>query len=144
MSGIWTGVYFLKNLLFLNVILLEPNVITLYCLVSGCTLITTPLLSHSDLADLGARSGSRQSATSLHSVLRSSVFMIGDCFGVPVRKSRSCWPRSYCAGDSPVSLSGVLRSCRRSLTRMAVSMSPVGRTESRSFRFAEAIYHSAF
>ena len=45
-SGIWTGVYFLKNLLFLRVILLEPYVITLYCLVSGCICIITPLLSH--------------------------------------------------------------------------------------------------
>ena len=54
------------------------------------------------MADLGAWASSHHSAPSFHFVLRSSVFMIGDCFGVPGRKSRSCQPMSNCAGDSLV------------------------------------------
>ena len=45
-GGVWMGVHFLRNLLFLSVSLLDPNVITLYCLVFGSACTTTPLLSH--------------------------------------------------------------------------------------------------
>ena len=96
------------------------------------------------LADLGASANSLHSATSFHFDLRSSIFIIGDCFGVPGRKSQSCRPSSSCTGDSPVSWSGVLRSCRRPCTRLAVSMSPVGLTASRRRRFAAATDLSAF
>ena len=44
------GVYFLRNLLFLRVNLLEPKAITLCCLVLGLAWTTIPLLSqHLDL-----------------------------------------------------------------------------------------------
>ena len=45
-AGVLTGVNFLKCFLFLIVILLEPKVITLYCLCSVSAWITTPRLSH--------------------------------------------------------------------------------------------------
>ena len=45
-GGVWMGVYFLRNFLFLCAILLDPNVITLYCLVIGSACTTTSLLSH--------------------------------------------------------------------------------------------------
>ena len=45
-GGVWMGVHFLRNFLFLSVSLLDPNVITLYCLVFGSACTTTPLLSH--------------------------------------------------------------------------------------------------
>jgi hypothetical protein len=40
-GGELMGVYLLRNLLFLRVSLLEPNAITLYCLVLGSALTTS-------------------------------------------------------------------------------------------------------
>ena len=45
-GAVYAGVYFLRNLLFLRVSLLEPNNMILYCLVLMSAWTTTPRLSH--------------------------------------------------------------------------------------------------
>ena len=148
-GGVWMGVHFLRNLLFLSVSLLDPNVITLYCLVFGSACTTTPLLSHilgllpnwfcsitwwgsslvpcfsfkCSLAPLGARASSLHSATFCQVSLRS-LWRVREALGLePGRKSCRSRPRSVCAGYRPVSWSGVFLRVRRPFTSMNVSSS---------------------
>ena len=165
---------FLRCLLFLIVILLDPKVITLYCLCFGSACIMTPLLSQRlgwlpsmfciktqspscrggssfvcwsslswSFADLGASASSLQSATDFQTSDRS-LWDLMWAVGFAGMKSRNCLPSNVCAGESPVSGSGVLRSWRSPLIRLTVSSSPDIFTESLMSLFALPTDLSAF
>jgi hypothetical protein len=169
------GVYFLKNLLSLRVSLLEPNAITLYCLVLGSAWTTMPLRSQRfsllpswfcsmtwstiltggsslvpcfsvswRLVPLGANASSLQSAPSFQVSLMSLWLVMCALGFVPGRKSRRSWPRSICAGDMPVSWSGVFLRVSSPFTSGIGSSSPLGLMESLITLFADPTDLSAF
>ena len=92
----------------------------------------------------GPRANSLHSAKSLHLGPNWSNFLICEFRGALGRKSRRFLPSSSWAGESPVSWSGVLRSCKSPLTSLAVSISPDGLTASLSSLFAAPTDFSAF
>ena len=96
------------------------------------------------LADLGANASSLQSATSFQ-VSLNSVWHVICAFGfVPGKKSCRSRPRSICAGDMPVSWSGVFLKVRTPFTSGTGSSSPLGLTESLITLLADPTDLSAF
>lgn len=95
------------------------------------------------MTDLGARAFSLQLATDVQTSAKSLVEVM-EAAGFPGMKSRSCLPSSICAGDMPVSGSGVLRSWSRPFTSVTVSSSPDIFTASLITRLAAPTDLSAF
>jgi hypothetical protein len=96
------------------------------------------------LAELGASASSLQSATSCQVSLNSVWHVRCALDFVPGRKSRRSRPRSICAGDMPVSWSGVFLKGRRPFTRGMGSSSLLGLTESLITLLADPTDFSAF
>ena len=96
------------------------------------------------LAPLGASASYLHSATCCQVFIRSVWCFMWDFGFEPGRKSRRSLPRSICAGDMPVSLSGVFLRVRSPFTSVTVSSSPLGLTASQITHLAVPTDLSAF